>query len=1020
MLPRFSKLAIIPLAAIAGLAAGCKPQPTLDVWVAGEMVQLTDRTAKADDLTIFSTAQKTISLFAGANEAVGFQLVLEGGPTGLEDVRLYWSPLSGPERAKIGPENIKAFRMLPVSVTDFPAWHLRLAETRPEPANFYDALLPLEAKPPPPTIAGSGWTGLSVNISAVLAQAGQPFKLAPNERLVIWVDLYVPRDASAGDYAGQLKFAALRSGEYPDPLTAAAAPRAEWQVKLAAQVYDFVLPDERPLAAVGGFDHDSLFKAFVRRNAEPFAPEILDRTNPLVRRGLERMHQLMVLAYEHRLDLFDKRIHPTMKRDISGKLSLDWTDYDAIVTPYLNGSAFGLPVGCAAWCAPFNDDWPRAENYGGAGSAEYASLVWDLLTACRQHFAELKVEKQLFLWPYRGPVSAEGYEKYVALARIARAAAPDTPILCPLPPSPPQETHWKVPGDFRRLADIFAPPGQWFDPNLAASAPGQAPARAAPSSGPASPEAERTRHPLAGAWLAPGQPPYVPPLTVSSTPADARALPWFAMKYGCTGLLLDEVLNWSADPFHTVAGTETRLFYPGVALGADEVLPSVRLKRLRRGLQDAAYLRLLQERDRGGVARTIMDSMARYAGLDASGDNYLDPRLNGWVQDGATWEVARRLLAEELHAAIHPSDFSPSRLLAQRLEWRKLDERTHTVRVEQVRTRVTPVAVMPGKKAGTLLATVIVDLFNEYGHDVTCQVRLADLPQAWKAVGGEANIPSFPPASRKTVTLTAEGDYVPASANAKLRLPLVVTVDAQPQQRLESSVPFLVAGLAKQPPTIDGQLGDWPVQPGNAAGDFKLVGRRGEGADALAKRQTAAFVLRDDKNLYIAFRCDEPNPAGMVVRSDNIIRYQQLMACAEELVEIILDPGAAAAGPEDLYHLVIKPSGVVIAERGIGSDPPLGKTQPWASRATVCVTRPDPAAGASTQPGTSPGPKVWIVELAIPLSSFGPAGTAEFWGVNFARFACQGQESSSWSGALRYFYDPRNLGTMFLLPIGRN
>jgi hypothetical protein len=90
---------------------------------------------------------------------------------------------------------------------------------------------------------------------------------------------------------------------------------------------------------------------------------------------------------------------------------------------------------------------------------------------------------------------------------------------------------------------------------------------------------------------------------------------------------------------------------------------------------------------------------------------------------------------------------------------------------------------------------------------------------------------------------------------------------------------------------------------------------------------------------------------------------------------------------------------VLIAERGIGCKPPLGATAPWSPTAAVAVAGQDGA---------------WTAELAIPLAAFGPDGRAPFWRANFTRYATQGAEASSWSGAPRYFYDPRNLGTMFL------
>ncbi|MCK4602662.1 MAG: hypothetical protein KAU28_09360, partial [Phycisphaerae bacterium] len=144
---------------------------------------------------------------------------------------------------------------------------------------------------------------------------------------------------------------------------------------------------------------------------------------------------------------------------------------------------------------------------------------------------------------------------------------------------------------------------------------------------------------------------------------------------------------------------------------------------------------------------------------------------------------------------------------------------------------------------------------------------------------------------------------------------------------------------------------------------------------------------------------NEPNPAGMVAKPSNIIRYEQLMAIGEDLVEIILDPGADAASTADLYHIVVKANGVLVTERGVNTDPPLGKARPWPAAARVAITSQE---------------NTWFVELAIPLEAFGKKARAAFWGVNFMRFATQGAEASSWSEASRYFYDPRNLGTMLI------
>jgi hypothetical protein len=125
-----------------------------------------------------------------------------------------------------------------------------------------------------------------------------------------------------------------------------------------------------------------------------------------------------------------------------------------------------------------------------------------------------------------------------------------------------------------------------------------------------------------------------------------------------------------------------------------------------------------------------------------------------------------------------------------------------------------------------------------------------------------------------------------------------------------------------------------------------------------------------------------------------------LLSCGEDLVEVILDPGAKAKAPEDLYHIAVKSNGVLLAEKGVHTDPPLGKAQAWPVAAQVAIRI---------------GEKDWVVELAIPLSAFGPEGQERLWGVNFTRFATQGRQASSWSAARRYFYDPKSLGTMLLV-----
>jgi len=929
------------------------------VWVASEMVTLAEDTPRFADDSVLASDGKTVSLFSAANETLSFQLIIDAA-AGLRAVRispgaLYAGHPGQVETPTIAASNIRVFRMLPVRVTRFPAWYIRLASEEPKPTNLYDALVPANA----PT-------------------GGQPYDIKPGQRLAIWVDMAVPRNAEPGLYRGEIA------------VTAGLEQKRKIRVEL--KVHDFVLPETQPIAAVGAFDYRTVFRTFITGKDRPYEPEYLDFDNPQAQQGLAIIRQMMRLAHKHRLGLFDRQVRPRIHRDLAGQLKLDWSDYDRIVGPYLSGEAFDDRVGTPAWPIPFSQAWPVPKYYGGLDSESYAATATKIVRLCAEHFRDkLKATEQIFAWPYRGEVSAGAFAKYDRLAKIVRRASPEIPLLCQLPTNPPAMTGWTPPGDFASLVDILAPPAQWLNP-------GQAQAMRTPL------------NPLAGVWLARSDPPYLPSLSAIATAADVRALPWFAMKYNCTGLFLPEVLNWSGEVFRDPAGAQARLFYPGKALGIAGVLPSVRLKRLRRGMQDIAYVWILRQRARGKIAQAILDAMVRYAGQAGAGDNYLDPRIAGWVQHGPTWIRARKLLTEEVLQAVHPRAKTARQQIADKVRWQQFSNRAHRLRIERVRAKMSygqaPSQAQPGQP---WRATILVDMYNEYDRPLGCTVKISALPRGWKGLVGQHRVINFPPGAQRVAKLVVEGPALPITPDGKIPVELKLTTDAPSEVAIKTAVPFIHTSVFAKPPTIDGLLNDWPTRPANTAGNFRLLGRRGEtiapskskldDSPGQARRGTLAFAMVDDENLYLAIRCQEPNLPGMKFTNSNTVRYQQLLACGEDLVEILLDPGCQAKGPQDLYHIVVKPNGVMIEEKGIASDPPLGQARPLAMGATVAVGR---AKGA------------WIVELKIPRSAFGQAGQAEFWGVNFTRFATQGSEASSWSGASRYFYDPKTMGTMFV------
>ena len=916
-------------AATGGCAAG---GGTLRLWAASDMTALTDRTPPSEANGVWDGQVRTVSLAAAANETVSFQLVIDAGEDGARGVRVSVGPF-GKGGAKAGAPAVRLYRMAPVEVRNFPSWYLRLTDQPVEPARFYDALIPIDP-----------------------ARRELP-DLAAGERLAVWVDVAVPRDALAGEYQADI---AVRSG--------GATRRATLKLK----VYDLVLPDYRAVPCIGGFTNETIFRLFIRRRdaasgrERTFVPDRLDTDGEEVRAALVIIRELMRMAHDHRLDLFDKSIRPAIKRDRDAKVELRWEDYDSIVKPYLDGTAFDDRIGVAAWPAPLRADWPRGDHYGGTATKRYRQTVSDVRDQTVAHFKELGAERKLFFWPRTGGGGAEGYRSYVALARLIRQGGAGTPMLTTLSPSPPAARP-QPPKGFASLAEMFAPAGDRYDFSAATkTAAGD----------------------LAGVYLRPGPPPYLPGGGVGASPADVRALAWLAMKYRCRGIFMPEVLDPAGDPRSHPAAE--RLFYPHDG----RFVASVRLKWLRRGLQDAAYLWLLVQRRRPSLAKAATDTMVRYGSLAAAGEHYLDPRLNGWVRDGQLWLAARKVLLEEAHAAVHPEAVSKQQLRAQQLAWRALRSRACRMRVERARARILP------RAGGGFRASVTVELHNELATALDAELRLDRLPEGWRASEPSRKV-RLGAGERAAVTLSAEGQAVATGPDGKLEFGATLTPSVGGAVAVKAAAPFIRAGAVTGKINIDGRLDDWPMRPGNTAGGFVLLGRRGAVGDGLARRQTAVFALRDERNLYLAFRCEEPQPGTVRALPSNLLDYDQLLALGEDLVEVILDPGNQAAAAEDLYHLAAKCNGAVLAERGIRVDPPLGKAGPWAAAAAVAVGKQ---------------PKAWAVEMRIPLASFGQAGDADVWGMNFARFATAGCEASSWTGAARHFYDPKDMGTVYLVP----
>jgi len=276
----------------------------LVVWAAPGLVKISPEEPKAmfDDMALpFANAAwdgKTIRLFGARGETVSYQLCIEKGEgEALTGFKVVPQPLQGPGEAAIGGSAIELFRN----------WYARNKDGKWQPAYCV------------PLAPGAAF------------EIPDPQRKLPNQQnQTVYVDLYIPKDAAAGDYKGSVK------------VEAAGADAAALPIQLT--VFDFVLPDRLS-----------------------FWPELNGYSIP------RDAHAYWRLAHEHRCVANYCTLRPQLKG--SGKdIQVDWAGYDEQAGPLLGGEAFkdcrraGVPP--EVMYLGFDDSWPtplskKTYNYQG-------------------------------------------------------------------------------------------------------------------------------------------------------------------------------------------------------------------------------------------------------------------------------------------------------------------------------------------------------------------------------------------------------------------------------------------------------------------------------------------------------------------------------------------------------------------------------------------------------------------------------------------------------------------------------
>lgn len=599
---RRARAVVAPLVASA-LALVASRAAAARVWVVddGEKIKAgaaLSPLATGEDNPVWSPGQPA-RLFALRNETVALQVVVTADDGPLEGVTVDLDALRGPSVLRNADGAQDPARFVGRSIERFVEHFTFVA--RASGGRTPGESLGWAAGSGPAPDAWLGWVPDAL-VPVEIAPAWSPYPLViPRGRNgIVWIDVTTARDQAPGTYAGDIL---VRS--------AGGKPLASIPVELT--VHDAVLPD-RPVETMLFFDPEELTR----------------KLGP----GASR-RQLWQLFHRHRIvPMHDAR---------------SAADVEACL-PALDGSAYTAEAGYDGPGVGRGDGLLVLGSYGQLGEPDDAALakVEAIAEALAKHGLAASTETFVYAIDERCD-SPRGAAWKALLARSRRE-------------------------DVRRLAVGWTcsepPETQPVDlPIVAASHYDPARARASAAAG------KRV-------WIYNGFRPSTGSFLLDDEAVSPRVQGWLAKLFAIPRWFYWESTFWfdgnkggkgpydpwvTAEGFHNQHGDHCAgdglLVYPGKqvdafrehSIGFDGVLPSIRLKNLRRGIQDAGYLELARSASPAKADAIARELFPRALSEAAHGDP------PSWPASGKPFFVARVTLLSTFVPGVAPPPAVPRR-----------------------------------------------------------------------------------------------------------------------------------------------------------------------------------------------------------------------------------------------------------------------------------------------------------------------------------------------------------------------
>ena len=248
---------------------------------------------------------------------------------------------------------------------------------------------------------------------------GNVFNTQVGEIQAFWFDLYIDETIPAGIYRGMVK---VNANEISEKL-----------LPIELEVFDFELSSPKHLIATFQLSSDSVKKSHMSHDRS--------KLNKLELSQLSHKYESMlhghyinnwspITGFNYGLNGVDVKI-------IDNKVIVDWTKYDELITPYMDGSAYDDGTPAQTLFIPYwipvkkakGDGWARRVNIHNYKNIDL-DLFAQYIEEVQRHMREKGWLDRAYVFYFDEPFISEWkYTAFIQIGKIIRKYAPELKIL---------------------------------------------------------------------------------------------------------------------------------------------------------------------------------------------------------------------------------------------------------------------------------------------------------------------------------------------------------------------------------------------------------------------------------------------------------------------------------------------------------------------------------------------------------------------------------------------------------------